>query len=197
MQLSCSINQRKLFNAPHPEDLQGLLSGRVRGAGGQFFAWRHHLPHRSGFVLDIPHVTAGHHAHEHAAIGHDGEPAHSTLAHQPRHFTQRGFGAHRQRVDDHRVLRTLHARDLLGLIVNRACTVNHPHAAFTRECDGEFALRDRIHRGRQHGNVQPQLRSELCAKLYFTGKHGASARQQQHIIERQRQRWSAHRLQNT
>ena len=87
-ELSGGIHQRKLFDAVDEQHLERLLGRRVRRPGGQPFARRHDLLDRSVLVLDIPHVAAGHHAHQRAGLVHHGKPADAALAHEQCHIAQ-------------------------------------------------------------------------------------------------------------
>ena len=135
------------------------------------------------FVFEVPHVAARDHADEQTLCIHDRESAHALLAHEPGNLAESRVRTHGVGIVDDGVLGTLHPRDLLDLIFDRTGAVDDAHAAFSREGDGEFALRHGVHGGGQNGNIQGKARGKMRAQVHFTRKHSAPARQQEHVIE--------------
>jgi hypothetical protein len=117
-ELASGIDEREFFDAVRVEDFERVLVAGLRRAGGQAGARRHDGGHGRGFILDVPHVTAGDHADEDAAGIDDGETADAFFVHEALKLAKSRLRRHAVRILDDGVFGALHTGHLLGLKVD-------------------------------------------------------------------------------
>ena len=66
--------------------------------------------------------------------------------------------------------------------------MHEPHPAFLRHGDGGARLGDGVHRRAHQRDVQAQVACKLRAYIHLAREHVALGRQEQNVVERQRQR---------
>ena len=93
------------------------------------------------------------------------------------------------RVHDHAGLGALDLVDLGGLRLDREVLVDDAEAALLRHGDREARLGDRVHRGRDDRDVQPDLGASGCVRRSTSrGWTSRVGREQEDVVERQRER---------
>ncbi len=144
-----------------------------------------HQRGRRGLVRGLEaHVAVGEDADQlaRAALDHR-EARDAPLRLDLAHLLQRRFRVDGERVDHHAALVALHLAHLVGLLGDREIAVQHPDAARLRHGDGEPALGDRVHGGRDERNVEGDLAGEPCRRVDLGRHHLGRTRFEQNIVE--------------
>jgi hypothetical protein len=181
-ELASGIDEREFFDAVRVENFERVLVAGLRRAGGQTGTRRHDGGHGRGFIVDVPHVTAGDHADEDAAGVDDRETADAFLVHEALKLAKSRFRRHAVRILDDGVFGALHTGHLLGLKVDGDVPVNDTETPFPSEGDGELGLRHGVHGGRQDRHIEADG-GEFGGDIDISGQHSAVRRQKKDVVE--------------
>ena len=143
-----------------PDDVVGLLQARRGGGGDELFARGHELTHRQvGAHARDAVVTARHDAEKLAVRGGvlgDGDGGEAVFLLQGEHIRERVVGREVRGAHDEAGLVRLDAAHHLGLALDGLGAIDEGQAALLGQGDGERVVRDGLHDGRNHGDVQAQ-----------------------------------------
>ena len=153
------------------------------GAVTRFFL-RHHVVDGLIVVGFEAEVAVGEDADELAVFG-DGHAADLVALHERDRLAHAVVGREEERVGDDAVLAALDLVDLARLFLDGHVLMNDADAAFAGDRDGEFALRDGIHRRTHQRDIQADVVRQLCCEVHLGRQHVRCAGDQQYVVKRQ------------
>ena len=181
LELEPLVHQQHLFDAVLVQERGDGAHGRILRRGNQPLPRRHHLGHLGIAALLEADVPAGDDA-EQIAPAHHRHAGDVVLPRERQQFAHRRLRPDDDGIPNHPALELLHRPHLAGLRLDGHVLVDDAHPALLRQRDGEAGLRDRIHRRRHEGDVQPQLPREPRPQRHLGRQHLGVRRQQQHVV---------------
>src|SRR3984957_12150908 len=130
-------------------------------------------------------VAIGEDADEALATG-DGQARHFVLVHDVERLTHSQLGRDGDRIDDHAAFGAFYFVDFFGLAVDGHVAMDEANSALAGDGDGQARVGDRVHGRSDDRNVQRDFAREASARIGLRGEHGRFAREQQHVVKRER-----------
>jgi len=181
LQVALLVHDGKLFHLVRLQDLDGLIQGRAHRHRHQIVGG-HHLPNGRVAIKLKPDVPVRHDPHELVRLVHHRNAPDGVVRHHVAGIGHRVVGRNRDRVENHPVLRPLHAPHLGGLVFDRHAFVKHPGAPLASQRNGHVRLRDRIHGRGQDRNVELDVLGQPGGGIRLAGHHFGMARHEKNII---------------
>ena len=161
--------------------LRGIEVGTDRR--GHEVILRHHVRNRLIEIGFKAEVAVGQDADQLSVFGnrHAGD---TIAAHQLLRVAHLMLGRKIERIGDNAVFASLDLVHHRRLRFNGHILMNNAQSAFTCNGNRHLVIRDRVHSGAEHRNIQPQIFCQLNRQIDFSRKHIALLRNEQHIVKR-------------
>jgi len=186
LEASGAVDDEELLDAVLVEELLGLIQCGADRRRDQVF-----LGHARGDGLVQPRleaqVTVGQDADELAPLVDHRNARDLEAGHELQGLDDRLLGPARHGIDDHPGLGALDLVDFGRLGLDRKILVDHAEAARLGHGNREPRLRDRVHRRRDHGDVQTDVRGQAGREIDLAGMDFRVRRKEEDVVERQGQ----------
>ncbi len=181
-ELVIAVDDQHLLDAVLVQQRQHLFLGCGLAHGDQPILRRHDRGDRRIELLLEPQVAVRDDADRLPADDHR-HAGDAARAREVEHLADGRIGGDGDRVLDDAALELLHAADLAGLRLDGHALVNDADAAFLRDGDGEAGFGDRVHGGREQGEVEPNAAGDARRQVDFPGQYFRVGRDEEDVVE--------------
>src|SRR3990172_4734144 len=177
------VDHEQLLDPVLVKDLLRLFEGGPHGNGHQPLLGHHVLDRLLEIRLE-PKVAVGQDPHELSFL-RDREPGNPVPLHHLEGLGDLLTGVHRDGVEDHPAFGLFDLVHLLGLLLRRVVPVDDPQPPLPRHRDRGVRPGDRVHRGADQRDVQPDFRREGNRNVHVLREDLRFRGEQKHVVERQ------------
>ena len=183
-QLAAAVYQQELLDLGGVEDALGVIQRGLRVGGDQVFLG-HHVADGQLPGLEELQIPPGDDAHHAPVVLDDGHTRDVVQLHHLPGMADRLLPAEGDRIENDAAFAAFHLANLAALVLDAEVLVDDADAAFLGQSNGQSRLGDRVHRGRDQGDVHGDPPGEPGADVHLFWNHRRPARPEQHVVKGQ------------